>query len=60
MGLFNITHSLSIALGAPIGGFVLSHCGATVLWPSAGVVLALTSLLYALLFRRLSRQTSHL
>ena len=58
MGLFSITHALSIALGAPIGGFVLAHFGATVLWPCAGLLLALTSLLYALLFRRLAQQTS--
>lgn len=58
MGLFSITHALSIALGAPIGGYVLSHFGATVLWPCAGLVLALTSLLYALLFRRLAQQTA--
>lgn len=58
LGLFNITHALSIAIGAPIGGFVLSHFGASVLWPCAGLVLVLTSLLYALLFRRLTLQTS--
>jgi MFS family permease len=58
MGLFNITHALSIALGAPVGGFVLSHFGPSVLWPGAGLVLGLTSLLYALLFQRLAQNRS--
>jgi len=58
MGLFNITHALSIALGAPAGGFVLSHFGPSVLWPGAGLVLGLTSLLYAWLFQRLARNRS--
>ncbi|HAP08920.1 MAG TPA: hypothetical protein DCR20_13930 [Planctomycetaceae bacterium] len=55
MGLFNITHALSIALGAPLGGFVLSRFGPTVLWPAAGCVLLLTCGLYALLFQRLAK-----
>lgn len=53
MGLFNISHALSIALGAPLGGLILSRFGPTVLWSGSGLLLVVTSGMYLLLFRRL-------
>jgi MFS family permease len=53
LGVFNVTHSASIAIGAPAGGWILSRCGPQVLWPGCGVVLLLTAGLYIWLFRRL-------
>lgn len=55
MGVFNVTHAASIAIGAPVGGWILSRFGPQVLWPGCAVVLLLTAVLYVWLFRRLER-----
>jgi len=55
MGVFNVTHAASIAIGAPVGGWILSRFGPQVLWPGCAVVLLLTAGLYIWLFRRLER-----
>lgn len=53
LGVFNLTHAASIAIGAPAGGWILSRCGPKVLWPGCAVLLLFTAGLYILLFRRL-------
>lgn len=53
MGIFNISHALSIALGAPLGGLILSRFGPTVHWPGCGLLLVITTGMYLSLFRRL-------
>jgi MFS family permease len=55
MGVFNVTHAASIAIGAPVGGWILSRFGPQVLWPGCAMVLLLTAMLYVWLFRRLER-----
>ncbi|MEY3173745.1 MAG: Multidrug resistance protein MdtH [Planctomycetota bacterium] len=57
MGVFNVTHAASIAIGAPAGGWILSRFGPQVLWPGCAVVLLLTAGLYAWLFRRLEKMS---
>lgn len=53
MGIFNISHAASIAIGAPLGGEILARFGPRVLWPACGSTLIVTSILYWILFRRL-------
>ncbi|MBL8811806.1 MAG: MFS transporter [Planctomycetaceae bacterium] len=53
MGIFNISHAASIAIGAPLGGEVLARFGPKVLWPACGSLLLVTSVLYWMLFRKL-------
>ncbi len=52
MGIFNISHSLSLMIGAPLGGEILARLGPGVLWPGCFCVLVLTMALYGLLFSR--------
>lgn len=54
MGIFNISHAASIAIGAPLGGEVLARFGPKVLWPACGGTLVITSVLYWILFQRLN------
>ncbi len=52
MGMFNLSHSLSLMLGAPLGGFVLDRFGLGVLWPGCSALLTGTTLCYAWILRR--------
>lgn len=52
MGIFNLSHSLSLMLGAPIGGRILDAFGPEILWPGCAVLLSLTTVSYGLLLRR--------
>ncbi|MFO0978959.1 MAG: MFS transporter [Planctomycetaceae bacterium] len=54
MGIFNISHAASIAIGAPLGGEILARFGPKVLWPACGGTLIITSVLYWILFQRLN------
>ncbi len=54
MGIFNISHSLSLMIGAPLGGEILARYGPNVLWPGCGALLLCTMGLYVVMFRRLS------
>lgn len=54
MGIFNISHSLSLMIGAPLGGEILARFGPNVLWPGCGALLLCTMGLYVVMFRRLS------
>ncbi len=58
MGIFNISHAASIAIGAPLGGEVLARFGPKVLWPACGGTLIVTSVLYWILFQRLNAAKS--
>ena len=53
MGIFNMSYSASIAIGAPLGGWILNHWGPHVLWPGAGLCLLLTTTLYFIVFRKI-------
>jgi MFS family permease len=53
MGIFNMTYSASIAIGAPLGGWILNRWGPHVLWPGAGLCLLLTTTLYFVVFRKM-------
>jgi MFS family permease len=57
MGIFNMTYSASIAIGAPLGGWILNRWGPLVLWPGAAITLLLTNTLYLIVFRRMQRYT---
>jgi MFS family permease len=52
MGMFNLSHSLSLMLGAPLGGFILDRFGPGVLWPGCSVLLTGTTLCYAWILKR--------
>lgn len=57
MGIFNMTYSASIAIGAPLGGWILNRWGPFVLWPGAALTLLLTNILYIIVFRRIQKYT---
>ncbi len=52
MGVFNLSHSLSLMLGAPLGGRILDAFGPEVLWPGCAALLSLTTISYGLLLQR--------
>ncbi len=54
MGIFHISYSMSLMIGAPLGGEILARFGPTILWPGCGGLLLLTMGLYLIMFRRLS------
>ena len=54
MGVFNLSHSLSLMIGAPLGGEILARFGPQVLWPGCFCLLIITMALYVVLFSRLS------
>ena len=54
MGVFNLSHSLSLMIGAPLGGEILARFGPQVLWPGCFCLLIITMALYVLLFSRLT------
>ena len=54
MGVFNISHSMSLMIGAPLGGEILARFGPNVLWPGCGALLLCTMGLYLIMFRRLA------
>ena len=54
MGVFNLSHSLSLMIGAPLGGEILARFGPQVLWPGCFCLLIITMALYVVLFSRLT------
>ncbi len=52
MGVFNLSHSFSLMLGAPIGGWILDAFGPSVLWPGCAALLTITMLAYAWILNR--------
>ena len=54
MGVFNLSHALSLMIGAPLGGEILARFGPQVLWPGCFVLLLITMALYVVLFSRLA------
>ena len=59
MGLFQMSYSVSIAVGAPLGGVVLSRFGGDGLWGGSSVLLLLAGISLFPLQRRLQRQHQH-
>lgn len=53
MGVFNLSHALSLMIGAPLGGEILARFGPQVLWPGCFCLLMITMALYLVLFSRL-------
>ncbi len=59
MGIFNLSHSLSLMLGAVIGGRILDVFGPQFLWPACAALLSVTTVSYGILLRKHSlRMTS--
>ncbi|MBC7967046.1 MAG: MFS transporter [Fuerstia sp.] len=54
MGVFNLSHALSLMIGAPLGGEILARFGPHVLWPGCFGLLIITMGLYIVLFSRLA------
>ena len=54
MGVFNLSHALSLMIGAPLGGEILARFGPQVLWPGCFGLLVITMALYVVLFSRLA------
>ena len=54
MGVFNLSHAMSLMIGAPLGGEILARFGPEVLWPGCFCLLMITMALYVVLFSRLS------
>ena len=54
MGVFNLSHALSLMIGAPLGGEILTRFGPQVLWPGCFCLLIVTMALYVVLFSRLT------
>ncbi len=52
MGIFNLSHSVSLMLGAPMGAWVLDVGGPSVLWPGCAVLLTGTTLAYSWILTR--------
>lgn len=53
MGIFGISHSLSLTIGAPLGGEILARYGPNALWPGCFGLLLVTTALYIVMFRHL-------
>lgn len=58
MGLFQMSYAVSIALGAPLGGVILTHFGGAGLWGGSAVLLILAGLALIPLHQRLDRRSS--
>lgn len=54
MGVFNLSHALSLMIGAPLGGEILARFGPQVLWPGCFCLLIITMAIYVVLFSRLT------
>lgn len=54
LGVFNLSHALSLMIGAPLGGVILAKFGPQVLWPGCFCLLIVTMALYVVLFSRLT------
>jgi len=52
MGVFNLAHSMSLMIGAPLGGKILDHFGPNILWSGCSGLLLLTTMMYAFVFRQ--------
>lgn len=52
MGIFNLSHSLSLMLGAVIGGRILDVFGPYFLWPACAALLSVTTVSYGILLRK--------
>ncbi|MGB0739306.1 MAG: MFS transporter, partial [Planctomycetaceae bacterium] len=58
MGLFQMSYAVSIALGAPLGGVILTHFGGAGLWGGSAALLILAGLALIPLHQRLNRRSS--
>ena len=57
MGLFSMSHSLALTIGAPIGGFILSHHGSQTLWSLCFIVSVAGTITYAATYRTVSSRS---
>ena len=54
MGVFSVSFSLAMLVGAPLGGEILVRFGPSWLWPGCFVMTGAAVLLYLLIYRRLT------
>lgn len=54
MGVFSLSHALGFAIGAPLGGQILSRWGPTVLWPICFVITMIAAGVYWLIHVRIA------
>jgi predicted MFS family arabinose efflux permease len=54
MGVFSLSHALGFAIGAPLGGQILSRWGPTVLWPTCFVITMIAAGVYWLIHVRIA------
>lgn len=57
LGLFSMSHSLALMVGAPIGGFILSNHGSQALWSVCFTISLAGSLTYAATYRTVSSRS---
>ncbi|MCA9036084.1 MAG: MFS transporter [Planctomycetaceae bacterium] len=58
MGVFSMSHALSLALGPPIGGFVFERFGPRYVWLGGFGVILVAMCLYLVIFNRLNARIS--
>lgn len=56
MGVFSMTFAIALMIGAPLGGWVLEHFGAVVLWTGGGLLGSVSVALHIMLFGPVMRR----
>ena len=53
MGVFSLCHAVALAIGSPIGCWILDRFGATTLWLTCSGILTIATITYWLVYRRI-------
>lgn len=53
MGVFSLCHAIGLTVGAPVGGRILDHWGASVLWPICFAIVCVAASVYGIVYFKL-------